>query len=116
MRTHTERLSVVWEQHEIKRETPISVFHELGAKCDLIFENVICPRVLHLLHFVSQRVNCIRRPIQRATTVRLKLLPIVRPSVTSQDIMFGGFTGDAIYIGTRPHFFGCRGELQALLV
>lgn len=60
MHTHTEGFSVVWERHESKRETPISVFQELRAKCDLIFENVKCPRALHLLHFLSQRVTCIR--------------------------------------------------------
>lgn len=60
MHTHTGGFSVVWEQHEIKRETLNSGFQELWAKCDLIFENVICPGVLHLLHFQSQRVNCMR--------------------------------------------------------
>lgn len=57
-----------------------------------------------------------KKTIHRGTTVPLKLLPIVRPSVTLQDIMFCGFTGDAIYVGTRPLFSACRGELQALLV
>lgn len=57
-----------------------------------------------------------KKHLRKIKTFPLKLLPIVRPSVTLQDIMFSGFTGDAIHVGTRPLFSGCPGELQALLL
>lgn len=57
-----------------------------------------------------------KKTTKRAPTVPSKLLPILRPSVTSWDIMFCGFSGDAIYVGTRPVFSGSSGELQARLV